>query len=214
MPLASPARVRAQKDALRSARRRTLLLRLFVGGSGDVAAERARVPPVVDHFHRGVGDELRVDVLMWENYDTPDWRPPQTAIFDNVRFDDIDLLVDEGNVILTGKVTMPYKADAFVDLASRINGAQQVTNRIQTLPVSTFDDQLRYRIARQIYGDPLFWNLGLQVDPPLHIVVENGHVTLTGVVNSEVERRVAETIARSTFGVFSVDNKLRLDRND
>jgi NhaA family Na+:H+ antiporter len=129
-------------------------------------------------------------------------------------FDDIDLSVDNGIVTLTGKVTMPYKAGAFVDLASRVNGVQEVTNHIQTLPVSTFDDQLRYRIARQIYGDPMFWNLALQVDPPLHIVVENGHVTLTGVVNSEVERRVAETIARSTFGVFSVHNKLRLDRND
>jgi osmotically-inducible protein OsmY len=43
--------------------------------------------------------------------------------------------------------------------------------------------------------------------------VENGHVTLTGVVNSEVERRVAEAIARSTFGVFSVDNRLRRESN-
>jgi len=41
--------------------------------------------------------------------------------------------------------------------------------------------------------------------------VENGHVTLTGVVNSEVERRKAEAVARTTFGVFSVDNRLRLD---
>jgi osmotically-inducible protein OsmY len=129
-------------------------------------------------------------------------------------FDEIDSSVDRGIVTLTGKVTLPYKADAFVDLASRVNGVQQVANHIQTLPVSTFDDQLRYRIARQIYDDPLFWNLALQVDPPLHIIVEKGHVTLTGVVNSEVERRVAEAIARSTFGVFSVENSLRLENND
>ena len=129
-------------------------------------------------------------------------------------FDDIDLSVNNGIVTLTGKVTMPYKADAFVDLASRVGGVQQVTNRIETLPVSMFDDELRYRIARQIYGDPLFWNLALQVSPPLHIIVENGHVTLTGVVDSEVERRVAESIALSTFGVFGVENKLRLEPND
>jgi osmotically-inducible protein OsmY len=129
-------------------------------------------------------------------------------------FDEIDSSVDRGIVTLTGKVTLPYKADAFVDLASRVNGVQQVANRIQALPVSAFDDQLRYRIARQIYGDPLFWNLAIQVDPPLHIVVENGHVTLTGIVNSEVERRAAEAIARSTFGVFSVTSKLRLENND
>jgi hypothetical protein len=62
------------------------------------------------------------------------------------------------------------------------------------------------------YRDPLFWNYAIQVNPPVHVVVDNGHVTLTGVVNSEVERRQAETIARTTPGVFSVDNKLRLDR--
>jgi osmotically-inducible protein OsmY len=37
-------------------------------------------------------------------------------------------------------------------------------------------------------------------------------VTLTGVVNSEVERRVAEASARSADYAFSVKNNLRLDR--
>jgi len=50
-----------------------------------------------------------------------------------------------------------------------------------------------------------------QVNPPIHVVVENGHVTLAGVVNSEVERRKAETVARATFGVLGVTNSLRLD---
>jgi osmotically-inducible protein OsmY len=129
-------------------------------------------------------------------------------------FDDVDLAVDQGVVVLNGKVTMPHKKDAFADLAARVNGVQEVKNDIKTLPVSTFDDQLRYAIARNIYGDPLFWNLALQVNPPLHIIVEHGRVTLTGVVNSEVERRVAESVARSTFGVFSVENKLRLENNN
>ena len=57
----------------------------------------------------------------------------------------------------------------------------------------------------------MFSNYAIQVNPPIHVVVENGHVTLTGV-NSEVERRQAETVARTTFGVFSVENQLRLDR--
>lgn len=125
-------------------------------------------------------------------------------------FDDLEVAVDDGAVTLTGKVTLPYKADAFVDLAMRVKGVQTVRNDVQTLPVSMFDDQLRYTIARRIYGDPMFWNLAFQPDPPLHIIVERGHVTLTGVVASEVERRLAEVIARSTFGVFDVENKVRL----
>jgi osmotically-inducible protein OsmY len=129
-------------------------------------------------------------------------------------FDDADIEVDNGLVTLTGRVTMPYKTDAFVDLAGQVAGVQEVRSEIRTLPVSRFDDQLRYAIARRIYGDLLFWSYAIQVNPPVHIIVEHGAVTLTGVVNSEVERRKAESIARSTFGVMSVTNTLRVERND
>jgi hyperosmotically inducible protein len=126
-------------------------------------------------------------------------------------YDDVEGSVHDGVVTLTGKVTMPYKASDIGDLVARIPGVREVDNKISTLPVSTFDDQLRVTIARQIYRDPMFWNYAIQVNPPIHVVVEHGHVTLTGVVNSEVERRKAEAVARTTFGVFSVDNQLRLD---
>jgi hyperosmotically inducible periplasmic protein len=127
-------------------------------------------------------------------------------------YDDVEGSVHDGVVTLTGKVTMPSKASEIGDLVARVQGVREVENKISTLPVSTFDDQLRVTIASQIYRDPLFWNYAIQVNPPIHVVVDHGHVTLTGVVNSEVERRKAETIARTTFGAFSVDNKLRLDR--
>lgn len=127
-------------------------------------------------------------------------------------FDDVTGTVNDGRVTLKGRVTMTYKAQDIGELASRVHGVQDVINEIGTLPVSTFDQQLRYVIAAGIYRDPLFWNYAIQVNPPLHIVVEHGRVTLTGVVHSEVERRKAEIIARSAFGVFSVDNQLRTDR--
>ena len=127
-------------------------------------------------------------------------------------YDDVEGSVHDGVVTLTGKVTMPFKATEIADLVKRVPGVREVDNKISTLPVSIFDDQLRATIAGRIYRDPLFWNYAIQANPPIHIVVERGHVTLTGVVNSEVERRKAEAIARTTFGAFSVDNKLRLDR--
>jgi hyperosmotically inducible protein len=126
-------------------------------------------------------------------------------------YDDVNGRVRDGVVTLTGEVTAPYKAGALADLAAKVHGVSEVDNEIKTLPVSIFDDQLRVKIARGIYRDQLFWNYAIQVNPPIHVVVENGHVKLTGVVNSEVERRKAEVIARSTFGSFSVDNELRLD---
>jgi osmotically-inducible protein OsmY len=78
------------------------------------------------------------------------------------------------------------------------------------LPVSPFDDELRYRIARAIYGNPTFWQYASMVNPPIHIVVEGGHVTLTGVVQSNVDRMLARSLATS-FGAFTVKNELRTD---
>jgi hyperosmotically inducible periplasmic protein len=126
-------------------------------------------------------------------------------------YDDIDGHVNDGLVTLTGKVTAPHKASDIESLVAKVAGVREIDNQIETLPVSTFDDQLRFAIGRRIYRDSLFSNYAIQVNPPIHIVVDRGHVTLTGAVNSEVERRVAEVIARSAFGVFSVTNKLRLD---
>jgi hyperosmotically inducible protein len=79
------------------------------------------------------------------------------------------------------------------------------------LPVSIQDDRLRTSLARQIYLDPVFSRYAVHVNPPIHIVVERGRVTLTGAVNSQVERQKAEMIARQTFGVFGVENRLRID---
>jgi osmotically-inducible protein OsmY len=126
-------------------------------------------------------------------------------------FDDVNVEVVEGVATLTGYVTMPYKSQAMAKLASRIAGVQGIADKIETLPVSASDDSIRYAIAIRIYNDPLFWNYAIQVDPPIHVVVRHGRVTLTGVVISEVERRKADVIARGVFGVFSVDNQLRLE---
>ena len=123
-------------------------------------------------------------------------------------FDDLNILVDQGVVRLTGQVTQPYKRPEIVRLVSRVRGVKEIHNQIEVLPASPVDNQRRASIATQIYRHPLFDRYALQVNPPIHIIVKNSNVTLTGVVNSEVEKRVAETIARQTFDVFSLDNRL------
>jgi hyperosmotically inducible protein len=128
-------------------------------------------------------------------------------------YDDIELSVKEGVVTLTGKVTMPYKGQQIAELASQVQGVQEVRNEIQTLPTSIHDDQIRYAVANQIYNDPMFWHYAVQSMPPIHIVVEHGRVTLTGVVNGEIEKRKAEILARSVFGVFEVRNELRVEKS-
>ena len=130
---------------------------------------------------------------------------PQFSIFDSVH-----MQVDNGIVTLTGKVTMPYKKNDIEKRVARIDGVHQVVNKITVLPVSSFDDELRFRIARAIYGNSNFWNYGSMANPPIHVIVENGHVTLDGVVNSNTDRMLARSIA-SSFGAFSVTNDLKTD---
>jgi hyperosmotically inducible protein len=132
-------------------------------------------------------------------------RYPHFTIFDNV-----NAQIDDGVVTLTGKVTMPYKSGDLEKRVSKLDGVRQVNNKIEVLPVSQFDDQLRLRIARAIYSNPNFSSFASMVNPPIHVIVERGHVTLEGVVNNEVDRAVARSIA-SGFLSFSVTNSLKTD---
>ncbi len=125
-------------------------------------------------------------------------------------FDDVQASVAQGVVTLYGKVTMPYKRDDLARRVTSVAGVRQVVNKIDVLPVSPFDDDLRYRIARAIYGNPSFWHYASMANPPIHIIVRNGRVTLTGVVNNEVEKMLARSLATG-FNAFSVDSQLKTD---
>jgi len=125
-------------------------------------------------------------------------------------FDDVNASVRDGVVVLTGKVTMPYKRDEIAKRVSAVDGVVRVDDQITVLPVSQFDEQLRYRIARAIYGNQSFWNYAIMPNPSIHIVVENARVTLTGVVNSDIDRVLARSLA-TQFGALSVTNDLKTD---
>jgi len=125
-------------------------------------------------------------------------------------FDSVSAQVDHGTVTLVGKVTMPYKKN---DIERRVRGlasVERLVNRIEVLPVSQFDDDLRFRIARAIYSNPNFRPFATMVNPPIHVIVERGRVTLEGVVNSEVDRMLARSIA-SNFLAFDVKNALKTE---
>lgn len=140
-----------------------------------------------------------------------------TAVSDSVNryaqltiFDSIDASIENGNVVLSGWVTMPFKSSDLERRVARVDGVKSVVNKIEVTPVSQFDDELRFRIARAIYGHSSFWNYAAMANPPIRVVVVRGHVTLTGVVNSNVERVLARSLVVG-FPVFSVQNLLKTD---
>jgi osmotically-inducible protein OsmY len=125
-------------------------------------------------------------------------------------FDDVTVNVSDRAITLTGAVTAPYKRDEIGARIAKIDGARSVTNNIRVLPVSPTDASLRIRIAQAIYTHPAFWQYASMACPPIHIIVEHGHVDLTGVVNNETERTLAYALAQ-VDGVLSVKNDLKRD---
>jgi len=133
-------------------------------------------------------------------------RYPQFGIFD-----DVNISVSDRNVRLTGRVTMPSKRDEIGKRITKIDGVRNLTNDIQVLPLSRFDDDLRWRVMQAIYGHPAFWQYAQMATPPIHIIVENGHITLTGRVGSQVDKSLAFAQAHVP-GSFDVKNELRVDK--
>jgi osmotically-inducible protein OsmY len=129
---------------------------------------------------------------------------PHYTVFDDVNF----ALEDQGVVTLGGYVTMPFKKDDLEERVGQVAGVTELKSEIQVLPTSPSDDRLREILFDRIYGSELFMNYRDQVHPPIHIIVSSGNVILTGAVRSNVEKRQAESIVRSTFGVFRVTNRL------
>ena len=127
-------------------------------------------------------------------------------------FDEVQIGVDNGVVTLTGYVTQPIKSDDLARRASHVDGVREFVNHLEVLPASLADDRLRAIIAYTLYRDPAFSNYASQAVPPVHIIVRNSSVLLTGVVNNEVERRQAENIVRHIPGIIGVQNALRVER--
>jgi len=147
----------------------------------------------------------REDLQIFRNISTQVLRYSYFTIFDSVHAE-----VDNGIVTLTGKVTMPYKRTDIEKSVAKVDGVREIQNRIEVLPVSQMDDDLRLQISRAIYGNSAFWNYAAMVNPPIHVIVERGRVTLEGVVNSNVDRMLARSLA-SSFGAFSVTNELKTE---
>ncbi|HKS95144.1 MAG TPA: BON domain-containing protein [Terriglobia bacterium] len=126
-------------------------------------------------------------------------------------FDDIEFRVDGYNVTLTGDVVWPTLRSDAGNVVKRIEGVQHVDNQIHVLPLSGFDNRIRRATYRAIYGYPTLQRYAIQPVPPIHIIVDNGHVTLKGVVANSMDRNVAYLRANGVPGVFSVTNQLRIE---
>ena len=102
------------------------------------------------------------------------------------------------------------KYDAENDV-KHIPGVTSVVNRIEVLPLSGFDNQIRRAEYQTIFSQSDLGRYTLGTIPQVHIIVRNGHVSLEGVVMNQMDKNIAGIVANSVPGVFSVNNNLRID---
>jgi hyperosmotically inducible periplasmic protein len=173
---------------------KVMLGAVLLAGAGIAGAVTKEMGPLTD---AQIANKVAHEIRMYSRY----------SIWDN-----INLKVNDGNVELMGQVSQPYKKADMTRLAQQVPGVRSVTNEITVLPLSNFDDRLRLQVARAIYRDPVLSRYGIQAVPPIHIIVNNGHVTLEGVVNNEMEKNVAGIRANGAGLSFGqVTNNLRVE---
>jgi len=131
----------------------------------------------------------------------------RVGYFDNA-FNYITVSVKDGVVTLSGASYWDVPRDDAMAIVARTPGVKDVINEVKVLPTSQFDDSLRIRTARVIYRDLVLGRYASDPARPIRIVVDNGHVTLYGTVESTMDKNIAGIRAGSVPGVFSVENKL------
>jgi hyperosmotically inducible periplasmic protein len=130
-------------------------------------------------------------------------------------FDNLSYKVDpDGTVTLLGQVARPVLKSDAENAVKRIEGVEKVVNNIEVLPTSPNDDRIRRAVYRAIYGNDVLSQYQLRAVPPIHIIVNNGHVTLEGVVARAMDKQIAGVQANTVSGVFSVTNNLRVEEED
>jgi hyperosmotically inducible protein len=173
-----------------------LMAAVLVAGAAGAATHDSAAGPRGD---ADVAKSVRHEILMYPSYSI---------------WDDISFRVENGSVELMGAVNQPYKKQDIARLVQRAPGVASVTNEIRVLPLSPMDDRLRLQVARAIYSHPALSRYGLQAVAPIHIIVENGHVTLDGVVNSQLEKQVAGMRASAAGLSFGpVVNNLQVENS-
>jgi osmotically-inducible protein OsmY len=142
---------------------------------------------------RSLNDAVRHELVM----------QPYYSIFDNLEYK-----VDNGVVTLFGEVTRPILKSDAENAVKKIPGVAQVVNNIKVLPLSPMDNRIRVAEYRAIFRSGSLYRYAMGANPSIHIIVENGHVTLKGVVDNQADKNQAYLMANGVPGVFSVTNDL------
>ncbi len=134
--------------------------------------------------------------------------------FDRIGYDNlfnyVTVSVKDGVATVNGTTRTDVGRDSALAIVTRTEGVKDVVDNVKVAPVSNFDDQIRLAASRAIYRDPVLGRYASDPALPIRIVVDNGHLTLCGTVESTMDKTMAGIRAGQVFGVFSVQNNLHV----
>ncbi len=162
------------------------------------ATGMASIPAEADHTasgksNRELTDSVRHVILMLPYY----------SVFDRLTY-----AIENNTVVLTGKVHRALLKSEAENAVRAIEEVAEVVNKIEILPLSRMDDSIRLRTYYAIFSNPGFERYAIQVHSPIRIIVQNGHITLDGIVSTQFDKTLAEMAARNVPMAFSVTNNL------
>lgn len=132
---------------------------------------------------------------------------PYYGLFDSIGFE-----VNGNTVTLHGKVYNATNRKSAERRVEDIEGVERVINNIEILPLSSFDDSIRYRTVQAFSNGGSLYRYLQGVNPSMRIIVDNGNVSLEGFVRTEGDYNLANILARGVSGVFSVTNNLEVTK--
>lgn len=128
-------------------------------------------------------------------------------------FNYFTLSVRDGVATIGGETYNDVGRDSALAIAYRMPGVKDVVNGVKVSQVSIFDDNLRRRTARVLYGDSVLSRYAIDPARPIRIIIDGGHVSLYGTVDSAMDKQIAGMRVGQVPGVFSVQNNLIVENN-
>jgi hyperosmotically inducible periplasmic protein len=189
---------------------------IMLNGSVDLYADKQDLDNKIHHVHhvKGVDNEVQVAGSAVSDVALRD-KLAKGLAYDRVgygttAFNDVTIGVQNGVVTLGGTVYGPPDKDSALGLIANTPGVKDIVDELKVAPVSPMDDQLRLALARAIYGAPQLQKYAIDPAKPIRITVVNGQVTLSGIVDTKMDRDVAGIRANSVPGTFKITNNLQV----
>lgn len=185
-------------------------------GTVDLLADKIDAEKRAAKVDRGASIQNRITVNAGEVSDQQLYQKLGKALafdrqgYPSYPFNSITLQVQNGVVALGGEVVDPVDKSSAISLVTNTRGVRGLDDQLKVAPTSPRDWQIRRAMYQAVYGASVSTKYAIDPGKPIRIVVDNGHVTLTGVVVNQGDKDIIGVRANSVPGVFSVDNKLQV----